>query len=223
MNCKQCQEKILESFAAGQGILAVEASRHQESCEACCEFFQAQETLFFAIDKNLRSLMNQSIPSSLLPSVRVRLKEVSLPRPLRFYAWSAAAVTAAALLTVNVGYRLRHAVNSAKPSSFASVASRNVDTPQRELPRNEKPRKSYVPTSKIRHSAPATSTAVPEVIVLTEERQAFAKFVSEVPEKPDVAQALLRSSPNESEDSVEIAQLQIDTLDVKTLEGTATE
>jgi hypothetical protein len=223
MNCKQCREKILESFAAGQSVLVVEASCHQESCKACREFFRTQKTLFLAIDKHLGSLMNQPIPPSLLPSVRVRLEEVSVPRRFQFYAWSAAAITAAALLTVNAGYRLRHSVNSAKPSSVTSVVSRGADTPQRELPRIQEPRKSYIPASKMRRSAPAASAAVPEVVVLAEERKAFAKFVSEVPEEPDVAQALVHSSPNKGEDSVKIALLQIDGLDVKLLEGTATE
>jgi hypothetical protein len=223
MNCKRCREKILESLAAGQKVLPVGASCHRESCEACREFFHAQQTVFFAIDKNLRSLSNQPVPPSLLPSVRARLDEVSVPSGLRFYTLTVVAVTAAALLTINLGYRLRPSVHSAKSSPVTSVVSGSVFAPQRELPRNQEPRKRYIPAPKVRRFAPVSSAGVPEVIVLAEERQAFAKFVSEVPEEPDVAQALALPTPAESGDAVEIALVQIDELEVKPLEGTATE
>lgn len=223
MNCKQCREKILESLAAGQNALPVGASSHQESCEACREFFHAQQRLFLAIDRSLRSLSNQPVPPSLLPSVRTRLDEVAVPNRLRFYTLTVVAATAAALLTINLGYRLRHSVNSAKSSPLTSVVSRSVDTSQRAPHPNAEPLKHYAPPGKIRGSARASSTATPEVIVLAEEREAFAKFVSEVPEEPNLAQALARPAPAGSGNAVEIALLQIDELEVKPLEGTATE
>jgi hypothetical protein len=226
MNCKQCQQNILESLA-GRGLLAPEVSAHQKSCAACREFFGAQQTLFLAIDTNLHSLANQPVPSSLLPSVRARLDEGSAPNRARFFAWSAVAVTAATLVTVNLGYHLRQPVNSAKSAPVTSIASRSVDNPQPDLPSNQAPRKSYVSAPKIWHSAPTPSTPAPEVIVLAEERQAFARFVAEVPEKPEVAKALVRPAPGENQgenaEPVEIAVLQIDNLNVKPLEGTAAE
>jgi hypothetical protein len=222
MNCKQCQQKILESFAGSENLPSSTFVGHLNSCAACREFFHGQQTLFLAIRDNLRSLANQPVPPSLLPSVRALMEEAPAPSRAWFYSSTVAAVTAAAFLTVNVGYRMRYPANSAKSSLSTSVASRNVDTPQ-GAPRDQQPRESSVRAPKIRPSVPAHSTTAPEVIVLAEEREAFAKFVSEVPEEPDVARALARSAPRESDSSVEIALLQIDKLEVQPLEGTATE
>jgi hypothetical protein len=62
---------------------------------------------------------------------------------------------------------------------------------------------------------------VPEVIILSEEQRAFAKFVADVPEEPAVALALNHPSPPPADSSSEIALLQIDSLEVKPLESTA--
>jgi hypothetical protein len=223
MNCKQCQQKILESLAAGQDVLAFDAARHQESCEVCREFRRTEQTLFTAIDVSLRSLANQPVPPSLLPSVRTLMDKTPAPNRTHFNSWAVAAVTAAALLTVNFGYRMRHPANSLRSTVSTSVASRNVDIPQKAPHPDQQPQESLIPAPKIGHSAPANSTATPEVIVLAEEREAFAKFVSAVPEEPNIAQALACPTPAASGDAVEIALLQIDELEVKPLEGTATE
>lgn len=67
MNCKQCQQKILESLADG-GDAAAEISIHQESCAFCREFFAIQQNLFQSVDVALRSIANQPVPPRLLPA-----------------------------------------------------------------------------------------------------------------------------------------------------------
>jgi hypothetical protein len=53
-----------------------------------------------------------------------------------------------------------------------------------------------------------------------EERQAFARFVAELPDEREVALALTRPASALEDVPVEIALLQIESLELKPLEGT---
>jgi hypothetical protein len=59
-----------------------------------------------------------------------------------------------------------------------------------------------------------------EVIVLAEEREAFAKFVAAIPSNENVAVALSRPAPSVPGAPVEIALLQVSSMKVDPLEGT---
>jgi hypothetical protein len=64
---------------------------------------------------------------------------------------------------------------------------------------------------------------LPEVIVLVEEREAFARFVAKVPVEPLKAVAFTRPAPPQQDLPVEIALLQIESLRMKLLELVAEE
>jgi hypothetical protein len=228
MNCQQYQQKILESLAADEGVRAEELMTHLNSCAACRKFHTAQQDLFHSIDGGLRSLANPPVPVSLLPALRARLNEKSFANRahLRGWSWSLIAATAVVIMAASVSHPLRHPATPPALSYPASAASatRSVEDLQpraqshREAPRNA----ARIPNAK-RASAAAAPSNAPEVIVLAEERQAFAKFVAEVPEQPKVALALAHPALVAADDAVEIALLQIDGLDVKPLEGSASE
>jgi hypothetical protein len=225
MNCQQYQQKILESLAAGEGVQAGELTTHLNSCTACREFHAAQQNLFHAIDGGLRSLANPPVPVSLLPSLRVRLDEKSIANPthLRGWSWSLVAVTAAVLLAVSVNHRFRHATTppASNYATSAAAVSRSIeDLPVRPRSHRESA-KNAARNPNAKQATAAASSNAPEVIVLAEERQAFAKFVAEVPVEPNVALALARPAPAAASDTVEIALLQIDGLDLQPLEGSA--
>jgi hypothetical protein len=226
MNCQQCQQKILESLAAGAGVAAAEFAVHLNSCAACRHFYAGQQELFLSIDDGLRSLVNRPVPPSLLPSVRARLDEKSIPYSAALYRWSLTAFAVATILAISVGYSLRRprATPSASSLQPTALASRNVDTARPvEPPQPQPPAKVATPVQG-RHAIPIADTdKTPEVIVLAEERDAFARFVAEVPNEPSVALALTRPAPAASGDAVEIALLKIDSLEVKPLESSATE
>jgi hypothetical protein len=59
----------------------------------------------------------------------------------------------------------------------------------------------------------------PVVMVLAEERTAFVRFVTDLPEERDVAVAYTRPATEAKDEVVDIALLQIDELDVKPLES----
>ncbi len=222
MNCQQCQQKVLESLASGESVPAAEFAVHLKSCAACRHFYSGQQELFLSIDSGLRSLANPSIPPSLLPSVRARLDENPFPNYASFYRWSLIAVTIMAILVISVGYSLRR--TSTTPSASAlqptALASRNVDNPRPVERPHQQPLTKVTSRSKVGHAASMADTnKMPEVIVLAEERQAFVRFVAEVPDEPSVALALAHPAPAASGDVGEIALLQIDPLEVKPLES----
>jgi hypothetical protein len=221
MNCKKCQEKILESLAAGKDFPVPDVAAHQNSCVGCAQFFDVQRNLFRSVDASLRLLVNQPVPPSLLPGLRARMDKKFVPRRAWTPRWSYAIVAAVAILAVSIGYVVLRSVDHLNSPKTSSIASRTIGNPQPVVqPFRESA--NVLPKPRDKGVGPAVSSpATPEVIVLAEERQAFAKFVAEVPEDRDVALALTR--PAEADDSVEIALLQIDSLEVKPLEAKAKE
>jgi len=220
MNCKQCQEKIMESLAAGEDVLAPEVATHQNSCVVCGEFYVAQRNLFQAVDTELQSLVNRPVPPALLPAVRARLDEMPVPRRAWSASWSFAALAVVAIMAVSIGHSLRRPGSHPNSPKATSSASPSVSNPQTAVHPPREWRNSF-PKPKVKRVGPAvSSTAAPEVIVLEEERQAFAKFVAELPEQRGVALTMTRPALEADKDSLEIALLRVESLELKSLEGT---
>jgi len=227
MNCKQCQEGILESLAGGADRRAREVSDHEQTCEVCREFREAQASLFRSMDAGVQFLANQSMPPSLLPGVRARLEHTAVLHRGRVPNWSFAIVAAVAILAVSVGYALRPPSRHPSSPSNGSVVSQYRGAPAATVqkPWNSEPvspHREHKRSSTVART-PASSPSVPQVIVLAEERNAFVKFVAELPEKKEVALALTRAAEAPEDVPIEIALLQIESLELKPLEGTPRE
>lgn len=221
MNCAQCREQILESLAAEAPAYPREVSFHHQTCRLCLEFAEAQEVLFRSIDAGLRTIANPEVPASPLPGFHVLLNR----QPARV-AWiprfAFAIVFAVAALALYVGYLTRR--HEALPNSVQNaqaVVSRSVEGP---APTSQTPLKSAPVVvrkqgKRLLRATPSqlSATEQPEVIVLPEERQAFARFVAKLPEENDVALALTRPAPPVKDVPTEMALLQIQTLKVKPL------
>ena len=227
MNCKQCQEKILESLVAGAAQLSGEVFDHKQTCPVCREFQDAQASLFRSMDAGLHALVNQSIPHSLLPGVRARLSQEQVAGRGWISHWGFAVVTAVAFVAVSVGYvrhRSENHLNSPEVGMVVSQSTGNslpaAQTPR--IPVIASPNRAYKRASSVAPPLAASET-IPEVIVLAEERQAFARFVAELPEERELALALTRPAPAGEGAPVVIALLQIESLDLRPLEGTPSE
>ncbi|MGB2632542.1 MAG: hypothetical protein WAM58_01280 [Candidatus Acidiferrum sp.] len=227
MNCQQCQQKILDSLAAGESRLAIEVAVHENSCEACSQFLAAQLHLFRSLEIGLRSLVNAPVPASLLPGVRARMEQEPVSRYAAIPRWSFVAVAAAAILAVSAAYVLRHSANRLHlPQTISAPASQTAANPETSTtPLRESPT-LFTPPASTRVIRARPSPPDPQVIVSTEERQAYAKFVAEAPEQEADTLALAPSGqpvPEAAEDPAEIALLQIESLEVKPLEATESE
>lgn len=223
MNCKVARRKITDSFAAGATVLPPELTAHQESCATCRDFDAAEGTLFRSLDAGLESLVNEPMPPSLLPRVRARLEEAEAFRSSWSSRWSFVAFAAALLLALSLMAFWHRTERRTDGSESLSVASRAEEHPVPAVPM---PR--HRPVTALSEKHRPKDVAVPrkeaselslEVIVLPEERAAFAKFVAQLPEEADVAVALTRAAPEQEEPPLEIALLKIEELEVKPLES----
>ncbi|MGB7435169.1 MAG: hypothetical protein WBW49_07090, partial [Candidatus Acidiferrum sp.] len=135
-------------------------------------------------------------------------------------SWNFGAIAAIAIfvLAVSVGYSLHRTHSPAVSSPTAATTSRQPDKPK-STARTPQQAAQLLPAARLKRGHVIPSTSAPQVIVLVEERQAFVKFVAEVPRDTAVAMALTRPTPPETNDSVEIATLRIDPLEVRLLDG----
>ena len=227
MSCKQVQQQILERLAAGESLLAVELVAHLQSCPACRDYDQVQRWLFRSIDQGLGVIANSTVPPSLLPAVRARLDEQATIRTTRLFGWPLAALGAATLLVVTLLFFLHR---PSRPSRSAPEVARIATPEPSPRPHNASPVSVDVakPTRKRLHRNEKTHAPLPnaeplaepalEVIVLPEEREALAKFIAQVPDRPAALLALTRPVLQGNQSAVEIALLTIKPLEVKPLE-----
>jgi hypothetical protein len=221
MNCLKCQEKIVEALAAGTPVLPPEVTMHQKACGACTQFYEAQQQLFGHINAGLRSLVNQPVPPSLLPRVRSSLQAKPATPGARASGFRLAAIPAIAVLAVAVASILRVPHANLPSRQGSSVAARQISAgPPAPQPARQSASVSRVDRTKQRGTSRALSST-PEVIVLAEERAAFTRFVSEVPEAGAGTLALAQPAQPENDEPTEIALLWIEPLDVKPIDSSS--
>ena len=222
MNCQQYQERILDAFAAGEATFPDALVEHKRNCGACRAYYESQASLFCSIDEGVKAIANEEVPRSLVPGVRALVQD-ELPSPSSWMSvWEVAAV-AAAILAVSFGWVLyrpvRHTVspNDRVPAHSAespvAVMRRPAEgarpSPSRELKRTS--------AGAVGHSAESSAAAMPQVIVLPEERAAFARFVADAPEQ-GVVLAVTRAAPSNEDVPFQIAVLEIHELEVQSLD-----
>jgi hypothetical protein len=222
MNCKQCQEKIVDALAGGEALPVGKVSAHLQACRLCQEFYEAQGKLFGSIELGLQSIANQQVPPSLLPGLQTRLDQQTVTPRLWVPSWSFAVVIAIAILSLSVSHMWRQPLSQRNVPEVESVVSGSsseagaVAAHPRELVKAALPKPTY--TRRNRKVLPSVAPeTVPEVIVLSEEREAFARFVAVLPKENDVALALTRPAPVAPDLPLEIALLQIQNVEVKPL------
>ena len=227
MNCKMAREKITDSFAAGAAVLPSEVAAHQQSCAACRNFYAAQRRLFQSLEAGLQALINEPVPTSLLPRVRARLDDAHAPRIPWKLRWISMAPAAAILIALGVSVVWHQPQRRTADPGSMPVVSRGDEHPVpvtpmprhvASVPAGQSRRTTVVPVSREEAFEPSL-----EVIVLPEEHAAFTRFVASLPEEEDVAMALARPAPEKEEPPLEIALLQIEGVEVKPLDLTARE
>jgi anti-sigma factor RsiW len=219
MSCEGYRDKLIAMLASGESAVASDVAMHLRACAECKKFYETQVSLFGAIESGVRAMVNETVPASLLPRVRAQIAETGVRRRMSNVSWGFATVAVAAVLAVSIGLLRRNPENTSKvsePSPFVAKGTFGVPpvfpgvvaaVPKRHSKETE--------TATVRRQTVKT----PEVMVLAEERAAFMKFVTDLPEERDVAVAYTRPVTEAKDDLVEIASLQIDELEVKPLES----
>jgi len=228
MNCKKIHQEILDRLAAGETPLPAALEAHQASCAACREYYRSQVGLFHSIDRGLGVMANAPMPPSLLPAVRARLDgRQQVTGMLSFRGWTFAAFAATALAMIAfLFFGDRSIQPSNKMSQVARATAPRTVQPKQGVPAVAPASKRAAPVANSPKrlssaksdvvSSPKEST--PEVMVLAEEREAFARFIAQVPENPAAAIALTQPMPRGDEAVMEIALLTIKPGEVKPLE-----
>lgn len=225
MNCERIREDLVNSLAAGESPLSGELALHVRSCDSCRSLFENETKLLFSIDVGLRIMVNQEMPPSLLPDLRARLSEQSTVRRAWIPAWGLAAAVAAVVVLF---FGLNHL--RPKQATQPNLSANSISAPARVS--DPAPTEQLVPESNVTWSpvthhranpailAPVSIEASSEVIVLTVEREAFARFVAEIPQRQEVAVALTKPALAQPDLPVEIALVRIDQMELKPLEQT---
>ena len=228
MNCQSIRVELINGLASGETPIAGEVAAHVRECAGCQAFYKSQSTLFHSMNSGLQVMANQAVPPSLVPGLRARLDQEPLMRRAWFPGWSfAAAIAVVAILVASLGFVLHRPAEHPNLPGSEPIASRSVDNPaplvQSAQKRASAPRRRVVKRAGAPVPAIAPAEALPEVIVLAEERRAFAQFVAELPEERNLALALTKPAQTTPDAPIEIALLQIERLDVKPLEATSRE
>jgi len=228
MPCEDYREALIEA-AASAATPSRELRSHLDGCASCRAAITEERQLFAVIDTGLRATANAEVPHSFLPLVRASLQDVSASQrrwtPFLIFA----AASAAIVLTVFIATRPRHARNdtqakqiltapsgerAAIPDRVEVTGSPAVTTPLR-LHHVQKRKNSTAPSS-------VASTQF-EVLVPSEEREAFARFISSQLERTDVAIAVVATASDEKDRPLQVEPLEIAELEVKRLESVMSE
>ena len=224
MNCRQCQKRILDAFAAAEAAPPDAVVEHKQNCGACQAYYELQASFFRRLEEGIKVMANEEVPPSLVPRVKARLTR-ELPSTSAWApAWGMAAV-AAAVLAASLGLAFLdrpkyHSVLSER----ARVATHSMESPvvaTREPAGAAKPSLGRQPKRARAHASrqgAEVSEVMPEVIVLPEERAAFARFVAEPPRNQAAALASTGAAPLNDEVTAEIVALKIDGLELESLD-----
>ncbi len=222
MNCNRVQKEITNSFVTGNCVSSSEISGHLEACASCREFYGSQHILFRSLEDGLRAIANQPMPAAFLPRVQSRLEKVASESHSSDPGWRFALIAAAAVLALGLiaiwhrfeqpavvpGIAKRVPMEAGHPSFVKpSLTNPPSPAPSRAYHQRKTPN-AFLPS----HDSP------PEVIVLAEERLAFASFVAQLPQERDVALALTNPAPPAHDMPVEVALLEIRQLHLPSLE-----
>ena len=223
MNCRQCQKRILDAFAAAEAAPPDAVVEHKQNCGACQAYYELQASFFRRLEEGIKVMANEEVPPSLVPRVKARLTR-ELPSASAWAPWGMAAV-AAAVLAASLGLAFLdrpkyHSVLSER----ARVATHSMESPvvaTREPAGAAKPSLGRQPKRASAHASgqgAEVSEVMPEVIVLPEERAAFARFVAEPPRNQELALSWTRAAPLNDEVTAEIVALKIEGLELESLD-----
>jgi anti-sigma factor RsiW len=223
MNCNEHRQAILDSLAAGEGALPAAVNQHLPSCAACSGFYQEQRELFHSMQSALEATVNQPVPPSLIPGIRARLEQNPDSRPFFLTGWKLLALPAVLMLIIGMGL-LWHGTSRRNVAAVNQLSKQISEAPI--AAKEEAPSIAATPSGtssrSVRRISPARKApqpVEPEVVVLPEEREAFDRFIAQVPDDPAMVAAFTRPLPEGNDRVVEIALLAIKPLQLKPLES----
>jgi len=221
MPCPHYKNALIEAAASGAAAQG-ELRAHLALCADCRSTFEQEQSLFASIDAGLRVTANAEMTTCLLPRVRARLDEVSAPRRVWGTSWMVLTSAAVIVVAFFAARTVWHTSVTEKPVEIAGKA--NVKPSQNQNPSvipaveaNSPPQHqlAIVKNHQLR-GAPGTVKTIPEVLVPRDQEILLAEYAEQWrlhKRAPLIAQGFDATvlAP------LQVAQIQIDELDVKLL------
>jgi hypothetical protein len=230
MLCEKYQATLIDLAvrgwpAAGDAPeLATDMSTHLDACASCRSFLEEEQLLNASIDAGVRSVANAPMPLLFLQRFEARLAQEAPVTRSSNANWMYLAAAAALIVLVLPILRTRFAKEPVpSPSAQTEIAkqpSSDVTPPAeprqtaRALPQEPHRRKQAPPQQ-------SPSTCQPEVLVPPEEREAFARFLSDLNRRDGLAVALVKpvvAQHLQATEPVQTPEIQIAALAVQPLE-----
>jgi anti-sigma factor RsiW len=226
MSCENYRETLTEAAATNAG-LSSELHSHLDGCASCRAAFAEERQLFAAVDAGLRAHANADVPASLLPGVRAKLNERSIPR--RSWIPAFAAITAAAALVIGIVFVRGVGRGDSEQNLRTTAVARSVVPPEtKTVPAAVPHVETSAPPSKgklrrplrIPPAAPVEETAV---LIPAGQKQAIDAFLASVQQGKVEANVLLAEKPKGTLEELQVSPLDISPIEVKPLANVSAE
>jgi hypothetical protein len=221
MPCQHHKDALIEAAASGAALQG-DLRAHLDACVPCRAAFEQEQALFASIDAGLHVTANAEMPASLLPRLRARLDDESAPRRVwdtNWLALASAAVMIVAFFAARAVWR-----TSVTDKAVETAGKANVKPSQNQEPSVVPPEENNSPSRRrlvivSRPPGPETlitGKAMPKVLVPRDQEVLVAEYAEQW--------RLHKRAPLLAQDSdatilapLQVAQIQIDELDVKLL------
>lgn len=226
MSCENYREALTEA-AATNAALSGELHSHLDGCASCRAAFAEERQLFAAVDTGLRADANAEVPASLLPRVRAKLNERSVPR--RSWIPAFAAIAAAAALVIGIVFVRGVGRGTAEQDPQVSEAAHGVVQPEtKTVPAAVPHVETSAPPSKGKPHRPlriGPVAPVEEVAVLIPagQKQAIDALLASVQQGKVEANVLLAEKPKGTLEELQVSPLEILPIDMKPLADVSAE
>jgi hypothetical protein len=221
MPCEQIQDALMD-LAATSAQPDAALREHLAACASCRAVFEREQFLFASIDAGVRQSANAPIPSAFLQRLEARIAQEATPQRTQHWTWLYVAAFSTAALIVVLLPLLRPRNTAQRIASNATPRPRQNAAQEKSAPSrlaNAAPTAPRV----AKHSARPTATQNPEVLIPPDEREALARYISNISQDEPLASALLQPAPQSADEHPSIEPLQVALLDVKPLEEKAPE
>ncbi len=195
---------------------------HLGACASCRAAFDQEQALFASIDAGLHATANAEVPTSLLPRVRARLDEESVPRRSWATNWlvlASAAVVVVAFFAARAVWRpsvLQKPAETAVKSSVPPPQNLDHVAPPPVEKNSNSQRQLAIARNSTEHGTLLKGKTMPDVLVPRDQEVLLAEYANQW--------RLQKRAPLLAQDAdatilapLQVAQIQIAELDVKLL------
>jgi hypothetical protein len=227
MPCQHYKEALIEAAASNvqpQGELRA----HLDACAACRAAFEQEQSLFASIDAGLHFAANTEVPASLLPRVRARLDEETVPRRLWAANWLVLASAAAIIVSFFVARSVWRPTVVQRPVEMAgntSVPPKVKPSPRNQIPvvapplekNSGSPRQLAIARNASAREKLVIGKTIPEVLVPHDQEVLLVEYAEQWRLHKRGPLLLARNSDATILAPLQVAPIQIAELDVKLL------